>query len=280
MSGKKRGPKPRYEEEDVLEAMAVYFYEHMVVRKEDLSVFTMDAIYDDIQHDASQSILYRNVAFPKYSRMRKMLIDHLSAYGLYQEKERLTAAVASRIIETYEIDAEKEDMDVLLSNHYTLTTYGGPVITCIAKLPAVEALDTLARIESKEKQKSLTWSRINMLRKLCQKIKKRNADVILAVIPQYNKAIYLNQNGRIDKHINNINPLCDTLLFFVKDTPEGACAAVRRAVKKIQVMRMAWIFLLDRSYWFACTESLVLVRLYWFVSTLPPTAWCSAPHHR
>ena len=134
MSGKKRGPKPRYEEEDVLEAMAVYFYEHMVVRKEDLSVFTMDAIYDDIQHDASQSILYRNVAFPKYSRMRKMLIDHLSAYGLYQEKERLTAAVASRIIETYEIDAEKEDMDVLLSNHYTLTTYGGPVITCIAKL--------------------------------------------------------------------------------------------------------------------------------------------------
>ena len=107
MSGKKRGPKPRYEEEDVLEAMAVYFYEHMVVRKEDLSVFTMDAIYDDIQHDASQSILYRNVAFPKYSRMRKMLIDHLSAYGLYQEKERLNAAVASRIIETYEIDAEK-----------------------------------------------------------------------------------------------------------------------------------------------------------------------------
>ena len=110
MSGKKRGPKPRYEEEAVLEAMAVYFYEHMVVRKEDLSVFTMDAIYDDIQHDASQSILYRNVAFPKYSRMRKMLIDHLSAYGLYQEKERLTAAVASRIIETYEIDAEKESL--------------------------------------------------------------------------------------------------------------------------------------------------------------------------
>ena len=221
MSGKKRGPKPRYEEDAVLEAMAVYFYEHVVIRKEDLSVFTMDAIYDDIQHDASQSILYRNVAFPKYSQMRKMLIDHLSAYGLYQEKERMTAAVASRIIETYEIDAEKEDMDVLLSSHYTLTTYGGPVITCIAKLPAVEALDTLARIESKEKQKSLTWSRINMLRKLCQKIKKRNADVILAVIPQYNKAIYLNQNGRIDKHINNINPLCDTLLFFVKDTPEG-----------------------------------------------------------
>ena len=84
----------------------------MVVRKEDLSVFTMDAIYDDIQHDASQSILYRNVAFPKYSRMRKMLIDHLSAYVLYQEKERLTAAVASRIIETYEIDAEKEDMEI------------------------------------------------------------------------------------------------------------------------------------------------------------------------
>ena len=110
MSGKKRGPKPRYEEEGVLEAMAVYFYEHMVVRKEDLSVFTMDAIYDDIQHDASQSILYRNVAFPKYSRMRKMLIAHLSAYGLYQEKERLPAAVASRIIETYEIDAEKEDI--------------------------------------------------------------------------------------------------------------------------------------------------------------------------
>lgn len=134
MSGKKRGPKPRYEEEAVLEAMAVYFYKHVIVRKEDLSVFTMDAIYDDIQHDASQSILYRNVAFPKYSRMRKMLIDHLSAYGLYQEKERLTAA------------------------------------------------------------------------------------------------------------------------------------AVRRAVKKIQAIRMTWIFLLDCSYW--------------FVSTLPPTAWCSALYHR
>lgn len=98
MSGKKRGPKPRYEEDAVLEAMAVYFYEHVIVRKEDLSVFTMDAIYDDIQHDASQSILYRNVAFPKYSRMRKMLINHLSAYGLYQEKERLTAAVVRRAV--------------------------------------------------------------------------------------------------------------------------------------------------------------------------------------
>ena len=86
MSGKKRGPKPRYEEEDVLEAMAVYSYEHMVVRKEDLSVFTMDAIYDDIQHDASQSILYRNVAFPKYSRMRKMLIDHLQRMDCIRRK--------------------------------------------------------------------------------------------------------------------------------------------------------------------------------------------------
>ena len=103
MSGKKRGPKPRYEEEAVLEAMAVYFYEHMVVRKEDLSVFTMDAIYDDIQHDASQSILYRNVAFPKYSRMRKMLINHLSAYGLYQEKERLTAAVVCRAVKKIQV---------------------------------------------------------------------------------------------------------------------------------------------------------------------------------
>ena len=30
--------------------------------------------------------------------------------------------------------------------------------------------------------------------------------------------------------------------------------------KKIQVMRMAWIFLLDCSYWFACIGSLVLFR--------------------
>ena len=59
MSGKKRGPKPRYEEEDVLEAMAVYFYEHMVVRKEDLSVFTVDPVsqcsISQVQPDAENA---------------------------------------------------------------------------------------------------------------------------------------------------------------------------------------------------------------------------------
>ena len=51
--------------------------------------------------------------------------------------------------------------------------------------------------------------------------------MILAVIPQYNKAIYLNQNGRIDKHINNINPLCDTLLFLCQRHTGGQSVCKR-----------------------------------------------------
>lgn len=33
--------------------------------------------------------------------------------------------------------------------------------------------------------------------------------------------IHLNSDGKIDKYINDINPLCDTLCMFVKNTPEG-----------------------------------------------------------
>lgn len=39
--------------------------------------------------------------------------------------------------------------------------------------------------------------------------------------------VYLNENAKISRKMDEINPICDTLLVFVKNTPEG-CELVKQ----------------------------------------------------
>ena len=211
--------KSKYDKEDVLFAIAEYFFRNE--KNQNLLNYSLKQVYADVIKYASESFTYRNVKFPKYSQMRKFLIDELSDYNKYSTGERLTTAVACKITEIYKYYQSDTIEDIIHSNNYKVSLYSNSVIVCTLKLPPTEILNSLAEAISKEKQKSISWARIYLIFQVCKKIKRKNPNVILAVIPQYNRMIYLNSNGKIDKHINDINPLCDTLCMFVKDTPEG-----------------------------------------------------------
>lgn len=62
---------------------------------------------------------------------------------------------------------------------------------------------------------------MNLIRRLCRSIKKTNPELILAVVPESNRVIHLNADGKIDREMASLNPICDTLCMFVKDGEEG-----------------------------------------------------------
>lgn len=208
----------KYDKEKVLEITADYFFTH------DEKVFlsmSIENVYVEIQKYAATSINYRKVQMPKFSQMRKLWIAHLSEYKEYIQGERLTTAVVYRIIKTYSYYSCDGIEDVLYNNHYNVTLYTHDPIICIIHLPTTEILDILAEEISKKRKKSKTWGNVNLIHRLCQKIKKRNPSLILAVIPQFNRMISLNKNGKISKQTSALNPVCDALCMFVKNTPEG-----------------------------------------------------------
>ena len=65
------------------------------------------------------------------------------------------------------------------------------------------------------------WGKIDSIRKLCDRVKKRDPENILAVIPESNRMVYLNETGKINNKMKELDPICDTLLMFVKNTPAG-----------------------------------------------------------
>lgn len=214
-----RGPKPKYDKDAVLLVIAEYFFKNK--ENHDLLNQSLEQVYSDIIKYASESVIHQKIKFPKYSQMRKILISELSKNGEYSDNERLTTAVAYRITNIYEYYESDTIEDIICYNNYKVTHYDDSVIICTLKLPPTEVLTAFAEIISNKRKKSVSCGRINLMSHLCQKIKQKNPDVILAVIPQYNHMIYLNRNGKISKHIDDINPLCDTLCMFVKNTTEG-----------------------------------------------------------
>ena len=125
-------------------------------------------------------------------------------------------------------------------------------IVCTIKLPPVEILDILAEGYGIERNKSITWGRINMIQRICRKIKQENPELILAVIPEFNRMMYLNQNGRIDSEVRDCDIICDTLCMFVRNTKEG-----RKFVKELSKNITNWR-LLDILRKFTLTHEISL----------------------
>ena len=109
----------------------------------------------------------------------------------------------------------------LFSEQCIISIYDDPVITCKVEIPLKEALDALADSMPNMKKKVTSWSRFNIISRLYRFIKRKNADVILAIIPQYNKLYYLNSDGKINRNRKITNSVYDTSLIFIKGTPEG-----------------------------------------------------------
>ena len=133
----------------------------------------------------------------------------------------MTTTAASRIVQLYNHFSDADEIEIIISEQYTISIYDNPVITCKVELPLKEALDALAGNMLNTKKKITSWDRFNMISRLYRFIKRKNADVILAIIPQYNKLYYLDSDGKINRNRKIADSVYDTPLIFIKDTPEG-----------------------------------------------------------
>lgn len=204
----------RYDREKVLETIAEYFAEQM--KKKELSL-PVQELYENIQEYAER----KNIPMPTFLQARKYIIEELTDYGDYTKGERFTSETAYRLRNHY--FSEKYEIKRIIQMHYENSKlYKGPFLVCAIRLPDTELIDQLAKGIGEYNEKSEAWARFNTINKLCKKIKKRNSDLIYAVIPEFNHAIYLNSKGRITPKAKEMLPICNSLLMFVKNCPEGA----------------------------------------------------------
>lgn len=202
-----------YDKEKVLRIIAEFFFQKNI--NEFLSL-PFENVYSEIVNFAAKK--YAKVKMPRFAQARKIIIAELSNWNLFQKGERLSTQTAYRLKSCYYDD---EVIEETLQNAYNISLYADDPLICIIKLPPVEVLDMLAVGIGEEKDKSHIWGQINVLKKLCSRIKKRNPDLILAVVPEFNRMVYLNENGKISPKMKDLSPICDTLCMFVKNTPEG-----------------------------------------------------------
>lgn len=213
-------PNHKYDHDKIIEMIAEYFFTKY--QNGDLSI-SFKKLYSDIVQYAHSA--HKKVKMPAFSQARKILIAELKAENLLENGENITTEIAHRITKLFYDDS---NMDELLHHEYDITLYRENPIVCTIKLPSVEILDILAEGYGIERNKSITWGRINMIQRICRKIKQKNPELILAVIPEFNRMMYLNRNGLIDSKIKDCDIICDTLCMFVRNTEEG-----RKFVKEL-----------------------------------------------
>lgn len=208
------GTKATFNMDSVLEILADYFYNVATDTTKDKPY---ESVYNDILLFAKKN--YPEVSMPKFSQMRKYLIKELTTNKLFKEGDILSTSVASKITELYH-NADKIETKIYYDD-FNIEIFTQAPIICTISLPPKEILDALAKGIRKNNKHSLTWSRVNLIHKICNKIKQKNPEIILAVIPEFSKLIYLNSNGIIDTNIDKFNPISNSLCMFVKNTEEG-----------------------------------------------------------
>jgi len=211
-----------YDKEKVFEIAAEYFYQKS---EEEVMSLSFEKLYSEIVKYAS--VKHKKIKMPAVSQMRKLIIAELESdkndYGneqeiLYTKGERFTSEVAYRLKKRY---YDNENIEEVLEMEYNVSLYCETPIICTIKLPPVEILDTIAENYSYENGKSISWGRINLIQKLCKKIKNKAPSLIIAVIPEYNRMIYLNRNAKISKETAEFNVLCNNLCVFVRNSSKG-----------------------------------------------------------
>lgn len=203
----------KYNKDDVLMTVAEYFTQEIC--EKDLYI-PIEMMYDDIVQYALKT--YKDVEMPKFSQARKLIISELTEYGLYSAGERFTSSVAYRLKQIYYGDNIIEEA---LSHEYEISCYTGDIIICTIKLPPTEIMQMLTKGISDKKGKSNIWGKINTISKICTILKKRDPDNILTVIPEFNRMVYLDNRGYINRKVKELDPICTTLCMFVKNNLKG-----------------------------------------------------------
>ena len=218
-------PNQKYDREKVLEVIAEYFSQEW--REED-SHISFRELYNKIIEYTNTT--HKKIKMPAFSQARKIIISALTDEDLFRDGERLSSKTAYQLKNCYYTEDIADVITGFLSRTYETEIYKENPITCIIKLPPVKVLDMLAVGYSSQKNKPRMWGRINVIYRLCQRIKKENPELILAVIPEFSRMIYLDKNGYIHNQTNQFNTLCDTLCMFVRNTDEG-----RKFVRKMEI---------------------------------------------
>lgn len=211
-----------YDQNNVLNIVLEYLY---TKNKDEIFSLSFEKLYSEIINYAS--VKHKKIKMPAISQMRKIIIAELKSSKnddgdeleiLYTKGDRLTSRVVYRLTERY-YDVKK--IEEILMYEYKTSLFCETPIICTIKLPPVEILDTLAKCYSKKNKKSISWGRINYIGQLCKKIKAKEPSLIIAVIPESNRMIYLNKKGNISKQTADFNVMCDTLCVFIKNSSEG-----------------------------------------------------------
>ena len=203
----------KYDKENVLIVIADYI---MISDETAIQLMSAEQLYDRIVDFAAKK--YKSVLMPKFSQARKMVISRLIESNHFHEGERFTSEVISRLKECY---YSSDDIMQVLINQYKIECYAEQAIICTLSLPSKDEMQRFSSILSTESKKSELWCKIDTIREICTRIKDRDPNSIIAVIPECNRMVYLDKNGMIDINMSELDPLCDTLCMFVKYTPEG-----------------------------------------------------------
>ena len=203
----------KYDRVEVLTVMEEFFCNTDI---ESIASHRFDYVYEDILEYAHN--MHKNIKMPAYSQMRKIVISFLKECGLIKDTERLTARKAYEITKCF---YDADNIDEVLLNEYKVSVCAVKPIICTIKLPPIEILDRLAKGFSNEKNGLPIWKRIDIIYQLCQQIKQKNEQLILAVIPEFNRMVYLNEKDKKDSINSDFDVLCDTVCMFVKNTPDG-----------------------------------------------------------
>ena len=205
--------RKKYDWDDIMALIAVFVIEEMTVQE---LKFPIELIYDEISHYAS--INYPEVSMPKFSQARKMIINKLKENDSFASGEQLTTKVLNRFKNIY---YNSDDIEMVIQKEYDVYYYTDDIVIATLELPPDDIIKKLMHSISENKGKSEMWGKINTIQWICSRIKNRDPDNILAVIPETNRMIYLNEKGQINRKSVELEPICHSLCMFVKDTPEG-----------------------------------------------------------
>lgn len=160
----------------------------------------------------------KGIRLPCFSQARNILLSELKRYDLIGDNVELTTEIAMLIQEAEDglFCAIRE-----AGTSCKIEINSDDPIICTLKLPDTESLQSFAEGYAEENDKPDLWGRHNLITRLCWKIKRQNPDIILAVIPETNRLLYLTDKIVINNKMKSINPLYGSLCMFLKNTPEG-----------------------------------------------------------
>ena len=205
----------KYDHDQVIDAIVIYL--SVLDANEDLAQ-PIEKLYSKIVKWAESAP--DPYEMPKFSQARKMMITELGKYDLFKpgKGKRFTSKVAYDLVQTRYFD---DDIEEVLKQEYKTVCYSDDVLICIITLPPQESRRLLASGKSKNTGQSEYRTEIKVIQNICNKIKGINSKLILAVIPEFSRMNYRNAEGKIGKQKEGIDPVCDTLCMFVKNTPDG-----------------------------------------------------------